>query len=75
MRELRVKITDCSYEKLLKIAKQCGFHDAGGKKHCKIKSKDGQFITTIPRHSILSKDTVKEILKRFNLFGAKIEII
>ncbi len=74
MQKLRVKITDCSCDDLLKIAKKCGFVDAGGKKHCKIKSIDGQFITMIPRHKCLSKDTAKGILKRFNQFGAEIII-
>ncbi|MEK7665161.1 MAG: type II toxin-antitoxin system HicA family toxin [Patescibacteria group bacterium] len=74
MQKLTVKTTDCSCEDLLKVAKRCGFIEAGGKKHCKIKSIDGQFITTIPRHKCLSKDTVKGILKRFNQFGAEIAI-
>jgi len=74
MEELRVKITDCSCDDLLRVAKKCGFVDGAGKKHYKIKSIDGKFITTIPRHSHLSKDTVKSILKRFILFGASIKI-
>ncbi len=74
MEELKVKITDCSCDDLLKIAKKCGFVDGLGKKHYKIKSVDGKFITTIPRHTHLSKDTTKGILKRFILFGANIII-
>ncbi len=74
MRELRVKTTDCSCDDLLKVAKKCGFADGVGKKHYKIETIDGKFIATIPRHSCLSKDTAKGILKRFNLFGANIVI-
>ena len=74
MRELRVKTTDCSCDDLLKVAKKCGFVDGSGKKHYKIETIDGKFITTIPRHSHLSKDTAKGILKRFILFGANIAI-
>jgi hypothetical protein len=74
MRELRVKITDCSCEKLLRVTSKCGFIDGLGKKHYKIKTIEGKFITTIPRHNCLSKDTVKGILERFDEFGAKIII-
>jgi hypothetical protein len=75
MRELTVKTTDCSCDNLLIVAKKCGFVNVGGKKHCKIKNVEGKFITTIPRHSHLSKDTAKGILKRFNEFGAQIIIV
>jgi len=74
MRELRVKITDCSCDDILRVAKKCGFVDGVGKKHYKIKTVDGKFITTIPRHAHLSKDTAKGILKRFIMFGANITI-
>ncbi|MDP2741748.1 MAG: hypothetical protein Q8O66_03640 [bacterium] len=74
MQKLTVKTTDCSCDDLLRVAKKCGFINAGGKKHCKIKSIDDQFITMIPRHKCLSKDTVRGILKRFNQFGAEITI-
>jgi len=75
MRELKVKTVDCSCDDLLKIARKCGFTDGGGKKHYKIETFDGKFITTIPRHNCLDKDTAKGILKRFILFGANIKII
>lgn len=74
MRELNVKTTDCSCEKLLMIAQKCGFGVFMGKKHCKIKTTKGEFVTMIPRHSDLSKYTVKGILERFNESGAKIII-
>ena len=74
MEELKVNTTDCSCDKLLIVAKKCGFINKGGKKHCKIINTEGQFITTIPRHNYLSKDTVRGILRQFNKFGAKIII-
>ena len=74
MQELSVKITDCSREKLLAIAWKCGFVDGKGRKHYKIKDKMGQFITTIPRGKKIKKETARGIIKRFNEFGAKIEI-
>lgn len=74
MKRLKVKTADCSCDKLLTIAKKLGFVNAGGRKHCKIKSVDGQFITLIPRHSRLAKPTAKGILERFNQFGGNIII-
>lgn len=74
MEKLDVKTTDCSCEKLLRIAGKLGFKIVEGKKHCKIKSADGQFITTIPRSNCLSKHTVKGILERYNLFRGNIII-
>ena len=75
MKRLNVKTTDCSCDRLLVIAKKLGFVNVGGRKHCKIESVDGQFITLIPRHSHLAKPTVKGILERFNQFGGNITII
>ena len=74
MRELNVKTTDCSCENFLKIAGKCGFLVFMSKKHCKVKTIEGKFITMIPRHSVLAKHTAKGILERFNEFGAKITI-
>lgn len=74
MRELNVKTTDCSCEKLLRVAEKCGFSVFMSKKHCKIKTAEGRFVTMIPRHSVLAKPTVKGILERFNELGAKIII-
>jgi len=74
MKELNVKCTDCSYEKLLTIAGKCGFVNVSGKKHCKIENIDGQFVTMIPRNACINKFTVKGILKRFVDFGANIKI-
>ena len=74
MKRLKAKTSDCSCNKLLTIAQKCGFVNVGGRKHCKIKSTDGQFITLIPRHNRLSKETAKGILERFNQFGGNIII-
>ena len=67
-----VKIADCSCETLARIAEQCGFDVREGRKHCKVKTAEGRFITTIPRHSRLKRETVKGIVEAFNSFGADI---
>jgi len=69
---LNVKVADCSYGTLVKIAKQCGFDIFEGRKHCKIKTQEGKFITTIPRHSRLKRETAKGIIDALNSFGANI---
>lgn len=74
MRRLRVKIADCSGETLIRIAIRCGFKDAGGRKHCKIKTGTGDTVTTIPRHPKIKKETAKAIVERFNEFGGNVEI-
>jgi hypothetical protein len=70
---LRVKTSDCSYEILVRIALRCGFIIFEGKKHCKVKTQSDQFITTIPRHSRLKRETAKAIVEAFKTFGANID--
>jgi hypothetical protein len=72
---LRVKIADCSYEQLIRIAKRCGFVIKESKKHCKVKTKADEFITTIPRHQRLKRETARGIAEKLNEFGGKIEIL
>ena len=67
-----VKIADCSYETLMRIAERCGFDIQEGRKHCKVKTAEGRFITTIPRHSRLKRETAKGIVDAFNSFGVDI---
>ena len=70
MRSLRVKVADCSQEKLIRIAIRCGFKVVGGKKHCKIKTQNGdEFITEIPRKSRIKRETARGIVEDFNRFG------
>lgn len=72
MKQLRIKITDCSYEDLIKVARKCGFVIKQGGKHAKIETVDGKFITMIPRHNPVKKETAKGIVESYNQFGAKI---
>jgi F0F1-type ATP synthase epsilon subunit len=69
---VKISITDCSCEKLIKIARQCGFFIYEGKKHVKIKTRTGQFITIIPRHNRLKKEIVKGIVKAFENAGGNV---
>lgn len=72
MEDLHVNITDCSCDTLVRIAVQCGFDIVEGRKHCKIKTAEGRFITTIPRHNRLKHETAKGIVEILNSFGASI---
>ena len=72
MENMRVKVTDCSYDILMRIATQCGFNIIEGRKNCKIKTAEGRFITTIPRHSHLKRETAKGIVEALNSFGANV---
>lgn len=75
MRSLKVKITDCSEEKLIRIAIRCGFKIVGGRKHCKVKTHNGdKFITEIPRKNRIKRETAKGIVEDFNKFGGNVEI-
>ena len=67
-----VKIADCSYEEMVRIAQRCGFIIFEGRKHCKVKDHDGKFITTIPRHSRLKRETTRGIAEALNAAGANI---
>jgi hypothetical protein len=76
MKRLSVKTTDCSCDKLIKIAEKCGFTVVNGSRHCRVINQKGEPISTIPRHSNLNKYTVKGILEAFNELGeADIETI
>lgn len=70
MKELEVKIADCSSDILVKTAIKCGFTVKQGK-HYKIETTDGRFVTTIPRHKRLKRELVKGVVESFNLFGAQ----
>ena len=69
---VRIKVTDCSYDILMRIATQCGFNIIEGRKHCKVKTAEGRFITTIPRHNRLKRETAKGIVEALNSSGANI---
>lgn len=70
MKKIHIKTTDCSYDMLVRAAKRYGFVIVGGRKHCKVKTADGRFVTLIPRHSRLKRETARGIVVAFNAFGA-----
>lgn len=64
-----VSYADCSYKQLKKAAEKLGFVNFEGKRHCKIKDKDDNFITIIPRHNKIKKETAKGIVSDFQKRG------
>jgi len=62
---------DLTWRELVNLASKCGFVIFEGGKHTKVKTKTGQFITTIPRHHNLDRNLVRGVLKQFRLFGCK----
>ena len=73
MKPLRVNTKDASCDELKRIARKCGFVVKESKKHCKVETADGRFVTTIPRHNPLKRETAKGIVEVLNTFGANIE--
>lgn len=71
-KELNVKTADCSYGMLVRLALQCGFEIVEGRKHCKVKTAEEKFITTIPRHNRLKRETARGIINALISFGADI---
>jgi len=69
---LKISITDYSWKKLVNLAHKCGFITYEGKNHTKVKDNKGRFITIIPRHSRLKRETVKRIIKALKRAGADI---
>lgn len=74
MKKLVVKIADCSGERLIRTARHCGFGIVEGRKHCKIKTIKGDFVTTIPRHKRLKRELIRSVVTRFNEFGGNVEL-
>lgn len=75
MRQLKVKVADCSYDKLVTVAKRAGFKIVGGKKHCKVKTRDGKYsVTEIIRKNRIKRESARSIVEDLNRFGANIEI-
>ena len=75
MKALKVNTANASYAQLKKVAEKCGFHTVQRKKHCRVETQKGMWITGIPRHTKVKKPTAKGILESFNKFGGNIEII
>lgn len=75
MKKLSVNTASCSHGELVRIAKRSGFMIVEGKKHSKVKTTRGEFVTMIPRHEILNRHTAKGILEDMNADGAAIKIV
>ncbi|HET6844940.1 MAG TPA: hypothetical protein VFK06_25135 [Candidatus Angelobacter sp.] len=68
MKGVEVRTADASHNELARIAERCGFRIKEGKKHTKIETQDGKFITVIPRHERIKRETAKGIAKAFQQF-------
>lgn len=75
MKDLSINPANCSHKELVGIAERCGFDIFEGNKHTKVKTKNGEFITMIPRHDSLNKHTAKGIVQDMNAHGAGIKIL
>ena len=74
MKKYYVNPANTSCEELRKIAQNSGFDVFEGRRHIKIKTKGGEFITEIPRHNPLSKWTAKGIVEAMIEHGANIAL-
>jgi hypothetical protein len=74
VKELSVNTASASCKELIGIAEKCGFDTFEGNKHTKVKTKDGKFVTMIPRHENINKHTAKGIVDDMNAHGATIII-
>ena len=72
MKKLVVKTADCSHDTLERIARKCSFVLVAGKRHTKVKNREGIFITTIPRKNRLKRETARGVVKAFIEFGCDI---
>jgi hypothetical protein len=75
MKKLRVNTADASYDQLKRIAEKCGFRVVQRRRHCRVETLLGEWITDIPRHNKVKRPTAKGIAGRYNLFGGNVEII
>jgi DNA-directed RNA polymerase subunit H (RpoH/RPB5) len=74
VKKLSVNTARCSHGELVRIAKRSGFKIFEGKKHTKVETTAGEFVTMVPRHEILNRYTAKGILEDMNARGAGITI-
>lgn len=75
MRKLRVNTADASYDQLKRAAEKCGFRIVQKRRHCRVETEQGEWITDIPRHNKVKWPTARGIVGRYNLFGGNVEII
>jgi len=74
VKKLRVKKSDGSHDKLCRIAVRAGFVLHEGKRHTKVKTTTGEFVTTIPRHNHLKSELVAGAVEAMHAHGANIEL-
>ena len=74
MKQLIVRISDCSGEELIRVAEKSGFVVDGGTKHSKVKTVNGETVALIPRHNRIKRELARAIVKDMVEFGASIEI-
>jgi hypothetical protein len=74
VKKYHVNPANVSCEELCKIAKSLGFDSFEGRKHTKIKTNEGEFITEIPRHNPLNKWTAKGIVEAMVAHGGNVEL-
>jgi len=70
---VKISLTDCNCKELINLCEKCGFIVFHGRQHEKIKDKNGKFITTIPRHSKIKRETARGIIKQLKNSGCDIE--
>ena len=75
MKRLRVNAADASYEQLKRVAEKCGFRTVQRRRHCRVETQQGEWITDIPRHNKVKRPTAKGILGRYKKFGGDVEIV
>lgn len=66
---MKINIADCSWKQLVSLAKKCCFYTYEGEKHTRVEDKEGNVITTIPRHTCINRETAKGIIKDFKKAG------
>jgi len=73
VKRLRVNTKDATYDELVRLAKKSGFVVFRGGKHDKVKTVQGQSVTTIPRHNKIKRETAKEVVEAMIAYGADID--
>jgi hypothetical protein len=74
VKKYHVNLTNTSHEELRKIAINSRFGVFEGRRHTKIKTKGGEFVTEIPRHNPLNKWTARGIVEAMIAHGANIDL-
>lgn len=73
MKKFHVNTKDTSHRELCAIAKQLGFVFFEGGKHTKVNTREGVFVTMIPRHETINPFTAKAIVKSLNAHGGEVD--